>query len=194
MLAFIRGTLHTKSTLSIVIEAGGLGYRIFIPINTYSHLPELGTPCHLHLSMIIREDAHSLYGFMQEAERDLFERLLTLSGIGPKTALAIVGHVDLHHFHKAIASSDIQLLSKIPGVGKKTAERLVVELRDRFAKEVPPSSTTLHSSLAQDALRAMIHLGYSPAIAETAIQKILKDHHEETDLGRVITLALQKLA
>ncbi len=193
MFAFIQGIVRSKSTLRVIIEAGGLGYRIAIPINAYNHLPALGESCLLHLAPIIREDAHSLYGFVQEVERDLFERLLTLSGIGPKTALAIIGHVEIGAFQRAIASSDLNLLSKIPGVGKKTAERLVIELRDRLAKELAPLNLPPEASLAQDALRAMVHLGYHPSEAEKAVQKALKERAEETDLGRLITFALQKL-
>ncbi len=185
--------MRSKSALQVIVEAGGLGYRIAIPVSGYNQLPILGAPCFLHLSQVIREDAHTLYGFLQESERELFERLLTVSGIGPKTALAIIGHIEIGAFRRAVASADLRLLSKIPGIGKKTAERLILELKDRFAKEVTFQDLPIEASLAQDALRAMIHLGYNPSEAERAVQKALKEKGEETDLGRLITFALQKL-
>jgi Holliday junction DNA helicase RuvA len=136
----------------------------------------------------VREDVQQLYGFLTETERDLFEQLLNISGIGPKSAIAIIGHTDITAFQQAVATSNIRLLSSIPGIGKKTAERLIIEMRDRLPKL---SSGTGGGSLMIDASQALMNLGYTPVAAQQAIQKTIKAHPEERDLGRLITLSLQ---
>jgi Holliday junction DNA helicase RuvA len=145
----------------------------------------------------VREDAHTLYAFLQKEERDLFETLLTISGIGPKTAAAIIGHMEVGAFQRAISTSDIRLLSKMPGIGKKTAERLVIEMRDRFKNKGKnarsPVSIGSGGDLASDAINALINLGYSAADAHEAIQDVMSVHKEETDLGRLITAALHRI-
>src|SRR5258708_4277677 len=123
MYESIQGILKEKEPIKAVVEAGGIGYRLAIPLSTYTRLPACETPLKLYLSQVVREDAHTLYAFLLKEERDLFEVLITLSGIGPKTALAIIGHMEMGAFQRAIASADTRLLSKIPGIGKKTAER-----------------------------------------------------------------------
>jgi Holliday junction DNA helicase RuvA len=152
----------------------------------------------LYLSHIVKEDDEALYAFRGKEERDLFELLLTVSGIGPKTSLAIVGHIDIASFQRAIAASDTRLLAKIPGIGKKTAERLIIEMRDKFksfAKHKPglavPVEFGTGDSLLSDALSALINLGYAPADAQKAIAAALEAKKDETDLGRLITAALQ---
>src|SRR5205085_933649 len=132
MYESIQGHLIDKTPLKAVVEAGGIGYRLAIPLSTYTRLPALNTKIQLFLSQVVREDSNTLYAFLLKDERDLFETLITLSGIGPKTALAIIGHIDLGAFERAIAAADVRLLSRIPGIGKKTAERLVIEMRDKF--------------------------------------------------------------
>lgn len=189
MYDYIKGILKAKQPHRIVLETGGIGYRIAIPLNTYTHLPAPETPLTLHLSQIVREDSNTLYGFLKTEERDLFEQLLTLSGIGPKTALSIIGHTDLATFQKAIASSDIRLLSRIPGIGKKSAERLVIELRDRLPK-LSPTSQAPHLS---DALAALLNLGYTHPQAQKALEKALQTHKDDADLGRLIASALQHI-
>lgn len=195
MYESIQGTLIDKSPLKAVVAAGGVGYRLAIPLSTYTRLPALEKPIQLFLSHVVREDSHTLYAFLTKEERDLFETLITLSGIGPKTALAIIGHMEMTAFQRAIASADVRLLSKIPGIGKKTAERLVIEMRDKFKggkrdkSVVPPAG----DGLLGDALSALMHLGYNPLEAQKAIQSVLEEKKEETDLGKIITAALQKI-
>jgi Holliday junction DNA helicase RuvA len=138
-----------------------------------------------------------LYAFISKEERDLFEILITVSGIGPKTAVAIIGHMDMHAFHHAIISSDIRILSKIPGIGKKTAERLVIEMRDKF-KNFPKkeNGTSLIVSamdpILADAINALMNLGYNPLDAQKAVQKAREDVEGNADLGTLITVALKK--
>lgn len=193
MYESIKGQLIDKTPLKAIVEAGGIGYRLSIPLSTYTRLPALDKPIQLFLSHVVREDSETLYAFLQKEERDLFEVLITLSGIGPKTALAIIGHVELGAFQRAIASADVKLLSKIPGVGKKTAERLVIEMRDKFKGGKKGGALPLSSGLVGDAINALLHLGYNPQEAQKAVESVLEEKKEETDLGKIITAALQKI-
>ena len=196
MYESIKGILKEKDPLRAIVETNGIGYRLAIPLSTYTQLPALEAAVHLHLSQVIREDAHTLYAFIAKEERDLFEMLITLSGIGPKTGLAIIGHMEIGAFQRAIAAADVRLLSKIPGIGKKTAERLVIEMRDKLkgvGKKGKPLTLSSGDTLLSDALNALLNLGYNPMEAQKAIHAAHHERKEETDLGRLITLALQKI-
>ena len=198
MYESIQGVLNSKTPIAVAVQTGGIAYRISIPLSTYARLPALGEPILLFLSHVVREDLAALYGFLEKEERDLFETITTVSGIGPKTGLAIIGHIDIAAFQQAIAASDIRLLSKIPGIGKKTAERLVIEMRDKLkgmGKRGKGATIALTSedSLLSDALNALLNLGYNPLEAQKAVQAALQDKKDETDLGRLITSALQKI-
>jgi Holliday junction DNA helicase RuvA len=195
MYESIKGILIDKTPQKAVVEAGGIGYRLAIPLNTYTRLPESDKIVQLFLSQVIREDSNTLYAFYQKEERDLFETLITLSGIGPKTALAIIGHLEIAAFQRAIHSADVQLLSKIPGIGKKTAERLVIEMRDKFKGGKAKGAVSISSSegILGDAMNALMHLGYHPIEAQKAVQSALEEKKGETDLGKIITAALQKI-
>lgn len=194
MYESIRGTLQEKEPTLAIVDCGGLAYRLSIPLSTYTRLPSTGSSVQLFLSLIIREDAHTLYAFSLKEERDLFEILISISGIGPKTAAGIIGHMPIASFQKAIASADTRLLSKLPGIGKKTAERLVIEMRDKFknVKQTSRSSLALsqEEGVAGDAINALIHLGYLATDADKAVEHALKEH-DEKDLGRLITAALR---
>ncbi|MEN9654683.1 MAG: holliday junction ATP-dependent helicase ruvA [Chlamydiota bacterium] len=189
MYESIRGVLRHKELLKAVVETHGVGYRLAIPLSAYGKLPEIGADVFLFLSHIVREDIEALYAFVDKGERDLFEVLIALSGIGPKTGLAIVGHMDPASFHHAIQSADTRILSKIPGVGKKTAERLIVEMKDKL---IDKTSTSPSLGLAADATRALMNLGYNPLQAQKAVQAALKDD-DQADLSHVIRLALSRL-
>jgi Holliday junction DNA helicase RuvA len=201
MFEYIKGTLIDKEPSKAVVETGGIGYRLSIPLSTFHRLPPLKSAVELYLSHIVREDSETLYAFMIKDERNLFESVLTVSGIGPKTGAAIIGHIDIAAFQKAIASSDIRLLSKIPGVGKKTAERLVIEMRDKLQAKLKGKGVHAlaampqdwENSLPSDAFSALINLGYPPADAQKAVQSALAEKKDESDLGRLIAIALQKI-
>ena len=196
MYEAIRGTLKEKEPLKAVVESAGLSYRLSIPLSTYTRLPALETSVHLFLSHVVREDSHTLYAFLIKEERDLFETLIGLSGIGPKTAAAIIGHIELGAFQRAIASADVRILSKIPGIGKKTAERLVIEMKDKLKGKGKDLPIHLHASggdLASDAVSALLNLGYNPLDAQKAVQSVLTEKKDEADLGRLITAALQRM-
>lgn len=193
MFESIKGQLIEKTPIKAVVEAGGIGYRLAIPISAYSKLPSSGS-VHLFLSQVVREDSETLYAFLEKEERDLFEILITLSGIGPKTGLAIIGHLDVSGFERAIAAADVNLLSKLPGIGKKTAEKLVIEMRDKLrgskGKTVALSAV---DGILGDAMSALLNLGYNPMEAQKAIKAVLEEKKGETDLGKIIAAALQKI-
>jgi Holliday junction DNA helicase RuvA len=192
MIEYIKGIIAYSSPSHAVIETHGIGYKLAIPLNNFSKLPQIGKETFLYVSTVIREDAHKSYGFCSREERDFFEKLIDVSGIGPKTALALIGHMDLTDLQLAISQSNITILSKVPGIGKKTAERLVVELKDKAAKiadiTVPATS---EPSVFSDALSALVNLGYHPLQAQKAIKEILKDQKSDIDLATVITHALR---
>ena len=191
MYEAIQGILKAKEPMKAIVETGGIAYRLIIPLNTYTHLPTLDSPIRLFLSQVVREDAHMLYGFISKEDRDLFEVLIGLTGIGPKTAVAIIGHMEMEALQRAIAAADIRILSKIPGIGKKTAERLVIEMRDKF--KLKGKIDPLSPCLTTDAIHALMNLGYNPLDAQKAVQAAISEKKEENDLGSLITTALRKI-
>jgi Holliday junction DNA helicase RuvA len=194
MFEYILGTLRDASFTKAIVEANGLGYAINIAINTYNKLPKLGSEVKLYLSLSIREDAHLLYGFLSLEERDLFLSLCAVSGIGPKTALALTGHLEAADLYMAISQAQVSVLCKIPGVGKKTAERLVVELRDKVkVKNSVTTSIPKENSLASDATSALINLGYNPIHAQKAVRSALESKSNCTTLSELITSALRQI-
>jgi Holliday junction DNA helicase RuvA len=197
MYEFIRGKLAASSPLKAIVDVGGIGYSIAVGLNTYSNLPQIGEDVVFYISFVVREDAHTLYGFLTLAEREFFEQLTGVSGIGPKTAIALLGHLDLIDLQMAILHGNIALISKSPGIGKKTAERLVVEMRDKIKqdKAVPahPLEPGQKRGVIGDAISALINLGYHPIEAQKAVKKISSDLPKDPDLGRLITAALKVL-
>lgn len=197
MYEFIRGTLKDKTPQQTVVECNGIAYRLATPLSTYTRLPSLESTVILYLSLVVREDAHILYAFLLKEERDLFELLLSVSGIGPKTASAIIGHMEVAAFQQAIAMADTRLMSKLPGIGKKTAERLVIEMRDKFKnkeKSIASSSTIpISANINFDAVNALINLGYNALDANRAVQTATKEQKDELDLAHLITAALRHI-
>jgi Holliday junction DNA helicase RuvA len=197
MFEYIKGILTEASPAKVTLETHGLGYLLLIPLNNYTKLPQIGTPLTLYVSTVIREDSHKHYGFITRKERDLFESLIEVSGIGPKIGLTLLGHMEMNDLQFAISQGNAALLSKIPGIGKKTAERLIVEMRDKITKLDTPLSThplldtSGESGVIADAINALIHLGYHPTLAQKAIKKVSDTPTPETDLGRLITAALR---
>lgn len=201
MIAYIKGNLSFANPLFVVIETGGIGYKIFIPASLFSKLPQLQEEIVLHTSFVIREMSQTLYGFLTEQERDLFEALMNVTGIGPKLALSIIGHLPGAELHHAISNHDIPTISKVPGIGKKMAERLIIEMRDKISTiiNLNPSDFAVHATFdpraqrVNDAMSALINLGYTQVTAQKAIKKTLKDLPETADLSELITSALQNL-
>lgn len=192
MLEYIRGKLEQSTLVKAVVDVGGLGYLVHIPLSVYAKLPQIGAEVTFFISTVIREDSHKLYGFLTQNDRDFFEKLNEVSGIGPKTSLALLGALDSSDLQNALSGGNIALLHKVPGIGKKTAERLIVEMRDKvkhFEKETPISLSTGDKS--SDAIQALIHLGYQPLNAQKAVKKVLGDNETELSLPELITSALR---
>ena len=199
MFAYIRGVLVSSCPLQAIVEANGIGYRVLVPLNVFSKLPQTGSHVFLHTSYVVREFSHTLYGFLCQQELELFETLMGISGIGPKSSLSIIGHLPLVELQKAVNSNNIPQLCKVPGIGKKTAERLIIEMRDKLDVLSPRQSSDsaekapdhFHSQKVKDAMNALVNLGYSQAIAQKAIKKTLENSSEEVNLAVLITTALK---
>ncbi len=196
MFEYFRGTLVKSTPNKAVVDVNGLGYAVQISLKTYQHLPPLGSEMMIYISPVIRENEHLLCGFLTLEEKNLFHQLTSVSGVGPKTAMGILGHVDVNDFEQAILEGNTLLLSKIPGIGKKTAQRLIMELKDKFQSISPSSSNRMplnssQSSAGSDAISALIHLGYHPLEAQKRVKKSQEAHPHELSLSELITHALQ---
>lgn len=192
MYAFIRGKIAVATPTFITLDVSGVGYKIAIPLNTLSKLPETGEVALLYTSFVVRELFQGLYGFTTSEERDLFEVLIEISGIGPKTALNLIGHYPPDQLHTLILAEDTVALSKVPGIGKKTAERLLVELKGKLdAFPAPTTPLTSKKQNMQDALKALMKLGYNPSIAGKALKKSVELKGEEAEVGDLISGALR---
>lgn len=180
MIGFLRGILVHKDPPQLVVDVAGIGYEVEAPMSTWARLPATGTEVQLRTHLVIREDQHLLFGFATEAERQLFRDLLRVSGIGARIALAILSGTTVEGFVRCVQSRDIAALTKVPGVGRKTAERLVVEMRDRVeeltatgAGSGPASDSrgALPASAEQEVMDALLSLGYRPAEARRMIDQ-----------------------
>jgi len=193
MLAYVKGILMESSPIRAIIDVHGVGYEILIPLSTSSKLPQAGKETILYTTLVVREDSHTLYGFFDKAEKEFFHLLLNVNGIGPKTALNLIGHFSSDQLSHAIASNDTTLLSKIPGIGKKTAERLIVELKDKLPSLPGAYQVKLASPALNDAHSALLNLGFTSAQAQKALKKTVDTHGEKLDLAEIITLTLKHI-
>jgi Holliday junction DNA helicase RuvA len=177
MIAHLRGTLLTKHPNQVVVETGGVGYEVNISVPTFSDLPATGSEVALHIHTHVREDVIALYGFLRPAEKQLFEKLMTVSGIGAKLAITILSGMAADEMAAAIRGNDLARLTKIPGIGKKTAERMVLELRDKLPPTTGTSTPAIPtmSAIEEDVLSALVNLGYPRATAEKALASIVKN-------------------
>jgi holliday junction DNA helicase RuvA len=173
MIALLRGTLIEKHPNQVILEAGGVGYDVTVPISTFSQLPEVGAETRLRIHTHVREDMLALYGFFSQDEKNLFEKLISVSNIGPSLAVKVLSGMSASDLQIAIRRNELEKLVRIPGVGKKTAERIVLELRDKLpapadsdAAAAPPLSR-----LDEDVLSALINLGCARPAAEAAVKK-----------------------
>jgi Holliday junction DNA helicase RuvA len=169
MIAYLRGTLLTKHPNQAIVETHGVGYEVAITVPTFTEMPAAGAKVALHIHTHVREDALSLYGFLRVAEKQLFEKLLTVSGIGPKLAITILSGMAAGEMVEAIRGGDLARLTRIPGIGKKTAERMVLELRDKLAAGRLEGSAAPASAVEEDVISALVNLGYQRAVAEKAL-------------------------
>lgn len=200
MIARINGTLVQKSVTQCVVDVHGTGYRIVVPLSTFYELPEGGRSVVLHIHTHVREDAISLFGFYTEEERDVFELMISVTGIGPRLAVNILSGISATEWVRAVAAEDLKRLTGIPGVGRKTAERMILELKEKAGKlgsgAVPAGIATVRTGeqVKEDALSALVNLGYKGSSARDAVERIMKEAPEPLSLDRILKQALRIMA
>lgn len=176
MIGRLTGILIEKNPPQVIVDVSGVGYEVDVPMSTFYHLPATGERVSLHTQLIVREDAHLLYGFATDGERAAFRQLLKVSGVGPKVALAVLSGLSVNDLAAAIATQETGMLTRVPGIGKKTAERLLLELRDKFKASGALSSTSAPSGgNGSDVLNALLALGYNEREALSAIKQLPAD-------------------
>jgi len=197
VIAHLTGTLIQKHVQRLIVDVAGVGYDVQVPLSTFYAVGDTGARVALHIHTHVREDALQLFGFVTPAELTLFERLIGISGIGPKVALAVLSGIEPGDLVRAIRQSDVARLTKIPGVGKKTAERVIVELKDRLPKlagddavEPPVEGDDVRA----DVLSALANLGYQRAAAEKAVDRVLQGSAGPHDFEPLLRDVLKKLA
>lgn len=197
MITSLRGTLVESGIFRAVVECGGVGYEVTIPVSAAEKLPPVGQPVHLHIRQTFREDGQSLYGFATVEERDFFTLIVDkVSGIGPKTAIAIFSRLSLGDLCAAIGAGDVKRLSDCPGIGKKTAERLIIELRDKVGAGTGAPSLVKAgagepvSAARRDALDALVALGFKAADAEKAVAKAMAKIGPDAPADKLLRAAL----
>ena len=199
MIIFLEGILEEKHPTRVVINAGGIGYEVIITLNTFEDLPSAGSKVRLQIHHHIREDAEILYGFSNQAERDFFVILVGIAGIGPSLAISILSGLPLFSLRAAIAAEDVKRLASIKGVGKKTAERIIVELKDKvsalaIAEERTKAGTiSAEEQILNDAVLALVALGYRNAEAYAAVKRVLADKGEDQPVEDIVRAALGSL-
>ena len=193
MIAYIHGTIAEKSPTRIVVDVNGLGYEIHIPVSTYEKLPAAGERIRLLTYLHVREDILQLYGFGSEEQRALFLELISISGIGPRTALGVLSKVSVSDFTAAVLNENFSLLTQIPGIGKKTAQRLVMELKDKLQRGVEPITSSSWQSLnvAEEAVLALVSLGYRQIEAQKLVNQVLAAEKQVPSVESLIKKALQ---
>ncbi|MBW7888515.1 MAG: Holliday junction branch migration protein RuvA [Bacteroidetes bacterium] len=181
MITYLNGIVKKKAPTELIVEVQGIGYAVNISLSTYELIPEINQPIHILTYVQIREDAHLLYGFATENEREVFKLLISVSGIGPRLAQTILSGMKPNDLLQTIIQGSVASLTAIPGIGKKTAERLIVELRDKAGKLEPISATEKSQtlSLRSEAVTALISLGFSREKAEQAIRSVLNESKEK---------------
>ncbi|MDO9047664.1 MAG: Holliday junction branch migration protein RuvA [Methylobacter sp.] len=196
MIGFLRGKLALKAPPLLMLDVNGVGYEVEAPMTTFYNLPAIGSEITLHTHLVVREDAHILFGFSTEADRSMFRTLIKVNGVGPKLALTILSGQSAEEFHRCIHNNDTQALVRLPGVGKKTAERLVIEMRDRLPDLIDSVGSSITNidkvqhinNPKQEAISALCSLGYKPMDAGKMVQNISTEGKSCED---IIRLALQ---
>jgi holliday junction DNA helicase RuvA len=199
MITYVKGTLVEKQPTRVVVDVGGLGYELFIPVSSYDRLPATGGSVCLLTIDHVREDAHILYGFFTEGERQMFGMLTAVSGIGPKSALSALSGMTVRELKSAVVEGNVKRISSVPGIGSKTAERIIVELRHKLSAGealeavagTDDADDPLNAGL-RDALLALVALGYKQEDARKMVLAASKKHPEITDVEKLIKIALSK--
>jgi holliday junction DNA helicase RuvA len=186
----VAGILVEKNFPQVIVSCNGVGYEIDVPMSTFYPLPRTGEEVTLLTHLVVREDAHLLYGFLTAPERSAFRQLLKISGVGPKVALSVLSGMSVEDLSAAVASEDAARLTKVPGIGKKTAERLVLELRDKLPRALPAVARADSSAATSDVVNALLGLGYNEREAQAAVKALPPD----LQLADAIRQALKALA
>ncbi|MCH7672528.1 MAG: Holliday junction branch migration protein RuvA [Proteobacteria bacterium] len=201
MIGQIRGILVAKIPPDIHLEVGGITYEIQVPLSTLYQLPEIGQKLVLHTHFVVREDAQLLYGFYDAKDKAMFRALIRVNGVGPKLGLAILSGMEVDEFVRTVRNNDVATLVNMPGIGKKTAERLIVEMRDRLAEWEVTATVGAGSevgsgasAVTKDAETALVSLGYKPMQAAHAIAQVIKDKPGVANSEELIRLALKSMA
>ena len=194
MISFVEGNIIEKTPTYAIIDCNGVGYHVHISLQTYSKLADSGR-CRLYTHLAIREDAHLLYGFADQEERSLFRHLITVQGVGTNSARMILSSLNLSEIYQAIVSDQYAILQSVKGIGAKTAQKIVLELKDKLAKDVLQGEifATTHNTLTKEALSALITLGFPKNQAEKAIAQIIKQKGEALGLEELIKFTLNLL-
>jgi Holliday junction DNA helicase RuvA len=199
MIGRLQGKVIEKQAPDLLIDVQGVGYEVLVSLNTFFDVPEVGEVVTLHTHFVVREDIQQLYGFTKLSERSLFRNLVKVNGVGPKMALAILSGMSANDFAICVHNNDTATLVKLPGVGKKTAERLLIEMRDKIGDidtsagdAGSESSLSAQSDMAQEAESALIALGYKPTDAAKIINRVADE--SVTDAGQLIRLALKSMS
>ena len=201
MIALISGKIVYKGISHVIVDVQGVGYRIFIPLTTFYELPETGQTITLHVHTNVKQDAINLFGFYTVQERDLFQLMISVSGIGPKMSMNILSGISAQELLRAISGGNVGKLVNIPGVGKKMAERLILELKEKVIKkmmldEMPVADDQHQASeiIMEDALSALVNLGYKSSVAKDALDKALHSSEEELGMDQLLKKTLKILA
>lgn len=195
MIGRLQGKVLSKQAPDLLLDVQGVGYELLVPLNTFFEIPDVGELVTLHTHFVVREDAQQLYGFSQLEERLLFRHLIKVNGVGPKMALAILSGMSVKEFSRCVQKDEVLTLVKIPGVGKKTAERLLIEMRDKINKITDTSAEANEEPLTQDisleAESALIALGYKPQDAAKMVNRVAGEHI--TNAEQLIRAALKSM-
>ena len=198
MIALISGKIASKSISNVIIDVQGVGYRVFIPLTTFYELPETGATITLHVHTNVKEDAINLFGFYTTQERDLFQLMISVSGIGPKMSMNILSGIPSQELLSAISDGNVNKLIRIPGVGKKMAERLILELKEKVIKkmmmeELPQANAQnrLDDMMAEDVVSALVNLGYKSNVAKDALDKAIRESSGEMVMDQLLKKTLK---
>jgi Holliday junction DNA helicase RuvA len=201
MIALINGKIVYKGISHVIVDVQGVGYRIFIPLTTFYELPETGQTITLHVHTNVKQDAINLFGFYTVQERDLFQLMISVSGIGPKMSMNILSGISAQELLRAISGGNVGKLVNIPGVGKKMAERLILELKEKVIKKMMLEETPAaddqrkaNEIIMEDALSALVNLGYKSNVAKDALDKALRSSDEEIGMDTLLKKTLKILA
>lgn len=199
MIAHLTGKILTKQPNQVVLDVGGVGYDVTIPLSTFYELSDDSAPISLHIHTHVREETISLFGFLTPTEKQVFEKLISVSGIGPKLGIAILSGMSVNELVPSIQHGNVVRLTHIPGVGKKTAERLVLELRDKLSTLAPPGEAPrpewpAHvTQIKEDAVSALVNLGYSAVLADKAVREVMHSEGNEQTFENLLKKSLQFL-